>query len=295
MKQFSLKSFPLFIQIFPVFLLILMVIFIGAYNMSFLPFINRASFIGYGFFFEICTLTNLIVLFVLLLFANVRKITRISMTIGLILWIVSASIDVADEIYEQPLWLSFWGEDLLRSLGMGVCSIGMFLIIKEVSETQFKLYTLATIDELTGVANRRFFRSQLCEYEKESLIVFLMDLDYFKQVNDNYGHEKGDSILEEFGRLLLEVQPKNAMIGRLGGEEFAMFITSDDKDEAHSIAMSIRKLTQKIKVAEDRNLTVSIGCAYKHESDSTRDVMRDADLAMYAAKSAGRNCITWYN
>lgn len=262
-------------------------------SILFLPYLKPRIWGNYGLFFEFCSLLLLLFIFWSIQFAPFGNRPFIIINIGLVLWILAGVEDVMDEFYRQPLWLSIWGEDLLRTLGITLVTIGTYVTIKDISSAYDKIKRLAIIDELTELPNRRYFRYKLTNHEKNTLFILLIDLDHFKKINDLYGHAKGDAILYEFGKVLLMLTPKNAVSARLGGEEFAVYISSENEQEVTKFAQTLLSGTRSILISEDHYLSASIGIAKKSYDESTHDAMKRSDTALYLAKQNGRNRLEW--
>jgi diguanylate cyclase (GGDEF)-like protein len=157
----------------------------------------------------------------------------------------------------------------------------------------------ATTDELTGLVNRRRFMEALAtERERARLFetpfsVVLADLDDFKRINDDYGHHGGDVALQWFGQLLGAHVRDFDVAARLGGEEFAILLPQTRADAAAAVAARIRAALAdaRVPVSEvaDVRLTASFGVAESSSEQSTDEVLRRADDAMYAAKRAGKD------
>jgi len=166
------------------------------------------------------------------------------------------------------------------------------LLYKRVQE-------LTIIDSLTQVFNRRYFLERFYEELKRSKkfklhFCFLMvDIDHFKNYNDNYGHLVGDAILRELTKTIKETIRQVDFIGRYGGEELSIILTETDKEQAHFAAERIRQAieSKQIKVYdEDLKVTVSIGVStFPDDGNDTRRLIERSDEALYTAKQAGRN------
>jgi len=146
-------------------------------------------------------------------------------------------------------------------------------------------HKLARTDELTGIANRRSLIAKLAEVENDtSYCMLLMDLDSFKEINDLFGHDAGDSVLIEVARRFEQVLPNNAFLARLGGDEFGVLVQTDFQ---HASELSKRlelSLASPIYVHQTpRYISVSIGVA---ERTVGVDLIRAADEAMYLVKGA---------
>jgi diguanylate cyclase (GGDEF)-like protein len=160
-----------------------------------------------------------------------------------------------------------------------------------------ELIDLAIYDGLTGFFNRRHFRGLLDEHVEKvtastPLSMLLIDLDHFKQVNDNHGHLTGDQVLTSVAQLIRENAPAGASIGRLGGEEFAMVLRESLKN-AVALAERVRAAVAENPI-ETREVTlpvtISIGVAQSDaEGSASADLLRRADEQLYRAKEEGRN------
>ncbi|MGL4490799.1 MAG: GGDEF domain-containing protein, partial [Rhizobiaceae bacterium] len=153
---------------------------------------------------------------------------------------------------------------------------------------------MANRDELTGLLSRRAFMHQSMArlHADKRCTVFLADLDWFKDVNDTYGHAAGDEALRHVGGIFKQVFNADTLTSRLGGEEFVALFDFETIGEAHRLAESLR---QKIKytpcVFEGKSipLSISIGIAVSNETDSIDTILSRADAALYSAKDSGRN------
>jgi diguanylate cyclase (GGDEF)-like protein len=163
-----------------------------------------------------------------------------------------------------------------------------------------KLSKLACTDGLTGLENRLFF-DQTGELDfdtmrraDKNLSVLMMDLDHFKAVNDNYGHDAGDKILIEVGKVLKSSFRSADRVCRFGGEEFIILLKGTGNQDSLRIAEELRMTIAELEFPQYRglNLTTSIGIAHMTVEDkSLREMTLRADKALYYAKEAGRNCV----
>ncbi|MCA9045591.1 MAG: EAL domain-containing protein, partial [Planctomycetaceae bacterium] len=178
--------------------------------------------------------------------------------------------------------------------------IVMFSDVTELEESQRQLEQQALYDNLTHLPNRRFFRRYLGELigdeEASSFAVCFLDLDDFKHVNDSLGHSVGDRLLKLVARRLTNTIGTEAFVARFGGDEFAVIVP--DLDPAHQRLADITDRIHKAIQAPFRlgeNVSVvgtSIGVTlYPDHAESAEILMKNADIAMYAAKSAGKNSI----
>ncbi len=176
-------------------------------------------------------------------------------------------------------------------------------IEKELILVNEQLEFLANNDPLTGLLNTRTYH-KICEkliniaHRNDTFFsVLFVDLDYFKNINDTYGHDVGDIVLKAVSKCIMDVCRKSDVIGRVGGEEFSIFLPETDNTRAINFAEKVRANIELLNpnIGEDRNIsiTASIGVASKmlHHKAIT-DIQRDADHAMYHAKKNGRNRVS---
>lgn len=162
----------------------------------------------------------------------------------------------------------------------------------------------ATTDSLTGLLNRRGFETALqlacteASHHRQALTLLMIDIDHFKQINDTYGHLTGDKVLRNVGTILSANIKGKDTVGRFGGEEFAVLLTSTQLGNAHQVAEILRRNIERSKlrhVAGDDNVvqvTVSIGVTEYMPGENTDDLVKRADEAMYQSKHQGRNRIS---
>ena len=164
------------------------------------------------------------------------------------------------------------------------------------------------VDTLTGVNNRRFLEQRLGEEidrtqrNNEPLSCFFLDIDFFKNVNDSYGHQTGDKVLAVVAGAIREQLRNNDVLARYGGEEFIALLSNIPESMALDIAERIRKTVKSLQIESDEhqlNVTISIGIStYSpvHDSSATTakiaiDLIHCADQALYDAKHGGRDCV----
>ncbi len=161
-----------------------------------------------------------------------------------------------------------------------------------------KISTMATIDELTGCHNRRFLMEFLAQEKARadrtlvSFSVAIIDLDYFKRINDSYGHIAGDAVLKQVVDVIRQHVRATDCFARFGGEEFAAVYTATELEEAQQSAERLRQELSVTPIACDSfsiYTSVSIGIAEYRYAESIADLLRRADQALYIAKSSGRD------
>jgi diguanylate cyclase (GGDEF)-like protein len=185
-------------------------------------------------------------------------------------------------------------ESLIHVLAMAILVVSM---AKERAEREQR--SVASTDELTGAASRRAFladgavRIDAAARKSAAASLLLIDLDHFKNINDNFGHEAGDRMLRAFAECAAGVLRPGDLLGRIGGEEFAALLVGLDAEAAIKAAERMRRAVETIEFAERPagvQISVSIGVSTAARSERTLgEMLREADRALYRAKSAGRN------
>jgi diguanylate cyclase (GGDEF)-like protein len=209
--------------------------------------------------------------------------------------------------------LALWSERiqdsvLLQGLSQTLITFGtlLFTVIlaflelnmtKERTELKHKINSL--VDPLSGVANRRAFLERAShllgrhEADHEPLAMLLFDLDHFKQINDQFGHATGDTVMQAFAGAATQTLGADILFARIGGEEFASCVPVGDIDEAYAIADRVRRnfTTAAARFGNaDLSPSVSAGVTLRHDPEATvADLLAIVDRALYRAKELGRN------
>lgn len=173
-------------------------------------------------------------------------------------------------------------------------------IFASLTDVQRKLLEgLATRDALTGVSNRRCMEVELAEALKvhhargEPATVAVLDLDHFKRVNDDYGHDTGDRVLIAFTDRVQACIRKRDRLYRLGGEEFVLLLPDTDHSGARAALEKVRDAVQSEPLADGLRVTTSIGAATLEPEDDWPRWLARADSALYQAKDAGRDRVSF--
>ena len=221
--------------------------------------------------------------------------------------ISATKIDKVDSIDElQGLITQMAAENL--EMSRATEELGQELTISQthiakLNQKLEELQHLSMRDPLTGISNRRAFDTRLQKEialentPKFPLCLALIDLDHFKRVNDNLGHQVGDEILKRIANILDENTPDGAMVARYGGEEFAIILTSMKMVDAHNLMVKVShmipndRLLAEMLGPELGVITASIGLAHCKSARSASELIAGADKQLYAAKKAGRNCV----
>ncbi len=159
---------------------------------------------------------------------------------------------------------------------------------------QLHLVRLAETDSLTGLLNRRAFFEQLEAALKAGappVAAVLFDIDHFKRINDSYGHDVGDLVIK---RIAGEAAKRGGIVGRIGGEEFAMVCAEHERSKAFRLADSLRRACAELSFSHSGTsfkVTCSFGVGHCAEGDTADSLLKKADIALYQAKAGGRNCV----
>jgi len=223
----------------------------------------------------------------------------------LLLSIFEKAIDSIDVSKNQAIlnkWISVSYEEHMNYtyIYMVIVLIGVIFVIVLIRQYQLKKYNaqleiLSNTDKLTGIHNRLKL-DDILEYEKKMfdrdqlpLSIIMFDLDYFKNVNDNYGHKRGDEVLKSVAKVVTANKRETDIFGRWGGEEFLLICHDTDIMGARNLAEKLRAAIEAYEFPEIISLTASFGVAEFEKYDSIVKVFDKADKALYEAKEQGRN------
>jgi diguanylate cyclase (GGDEF)-like protein len=177
----------------------------------------------------------------------------------------------------------------------------------QIKDLNNQLELLSRTDSLTGLYNRRYFDEMIlqewnrCSRSKQPLSCILMDIDYFKDYNDTYGHQSGDKCLKDLSLVMKDTfRRAGDIVARYGGEEFIIIMSDTNKEEAEATITLFKKELKKLRILNeassiDKYVTISCGLITQtpSQSDSIEDFIRKADKALYQAKDKGRNqCVS---
>ena len=187
------------------------------------------------------------------------------------------------------LW---WGHGLLWLLGLG----GIIFGFNRLRVAHNRIITLMCTDPLTGIANRRIFLESLggaisfAQRHQTPLSIIMADLDDFKSVNDTFGHNTGDQVLQAFATLLMENSRQEDLIARWGGDEFIMMLPGTSAKEATVFGERLRHRLEEITFPDSIiRVTASFGVSAYQPGDTIDSFIKRADQALYEAKKLGKN------
>lgn len=195
------------------------------------------------------------------------------------------------------------GDSLFRSIRNAVEKVRLR---RKIEEQRRELLRVVSTDDLTGLNNRRYLLDRLEEESRRSLrygiplSLLLMDVDHFKQVNDRFGHPKGDEVLARIAQVIRSCLRKSDIAGRYGGEEFGVLLTNTNGVGAGRMAsrllLNVSREVFRTASGEEFQVTCSIGAAEFHRSvQDWSQLLSKADQALYQAKNCGRNQVAFYS
>jgi polar amino acid transport system substrate-binding protein len=204
-----------------------------------------------------------------------------------------------DVRYKEPYSTLFLGTTLLVVVLLLLIVLGwIYILKKEITKRirlENRLELLATTDRLTNIYNRYKMdielekQLELSKRYKRPFSLIYFDIDFFKKVNDSFGHKTGDIALTELSTLIQNSIRKSDILGRWGGEEFLIILPETNKQEALELAAKLREIVENHNFKKIKKLTCSFGIATFKESDDAQSIIIRIDRRLYKAKENGRN------
>ena len=207
------------------------------------------------------------------------------------------------EPMNQTVMHPFWVMSMFFFLVplMLVCLFLFEILLSQWRIREATIATLSRIDPLTNVMNRRSIANQLEQLHQQRKALYsvvLLDLDHFKNINDQFGHSMGDQVLVNVAKCLANNLRDRDMIGRFGGEEFILLLPNTTTEQAQHVAERCRiALTELNFVYEQQqpfSISASFGVSSSQNASEPQQIIRQADQALYAVKTAGRNQVQIY-
>lgn len=184
---------------------------------------------------------------------------------------------------------------IMFMLSLVACSACALIFSSVVHRQELRLKYQATIDPLTSAFNRHYlmetldYNQAMLDRHKIEAAVILLDIDHFKQVNDQYGHLVGDQVLIDVVQLVQQRLRREEKLFRYGGEEFLILLANTNIQQAKIMADQLCKLIREAPILKDRSLTVSCGVSSLYCGENSMSLMKRCDDALYKAKSTGRD------
>ena len=218
---------------------------------------------------------------------------------GFVFIYISLFITTTETIYVYPVAITDVMEDLFRLVGFGFVVVGIIKWIKYDEDIKRQLVSLASIDDLTGVMNRRVFDAEFrrdfanTDRSGNELSLIMMDIDNYKVINDTYGHFIGDLVLKIFTKEITSLLRKGDLFSRWGGDEFSILLPQTSVTNAQIVVEKIRVAIKNLHIETDHdpvNFTVSFGISgYRNGDTDITEMIERADNALYEAKETGRD------
>lgn len=207
-----------------------------------------------------------------------------------------SKLDNFNTIYHMILFLLFIVVGYILVL-LGIASASKIVSMQYSME---KLEIISKTDSLTGLYNRRYIieklENELINYNasRKKFSIILADIDYFKNINDSFGHDCGDHVLKMVSQNLRDAVQENGILSRWGGEEFLILLPETELDDASILANKIRNICEE-KITDYYGLqipvTLTFGVASNEYNETIDDTIKKADSALYKGKDTGRNCV----
>lgn len=282
--------------IFPAVILVISVLFLLSQSQFVVEDVN-INYFGLAVYGSI-SIIMMLALFIVQKVSNIREVYYYLLG-GFTLVYISLFMSAIDSVYAYPTERIMTLEDVFRLAGFGFVIVAIIKWIKHDEEIQVKLLELASIDDLTGIMNRRVFDIEFkrdfanAKRYNKALSLITIDLDHFKAINDKHGHFFGDLVLKMFAKEVTSLLREGDIFSRWGGDEFCVILPETSGINAIKVAEKIRFAVKNIHVKTDKNpiyFTVSLGVTEFHREDKDAMIMIDrADRALYDAKEAGRD------
>jgi diguanylate cyclase (GGDEF)-like protein len=227
-----------------------------------------------------------------------NRITAVIFTGGWLCYAIRSGLyfmlDQSKEYASHPQWSQYM---MLFYFTSGIISLAVAvqLVLTMVHDLLAAKQAISHVDALTGIGNRRALEQLIDVHEAAGPTigaVIMIDLDHFKQINDQYGHAAGDAVLAATASVLQQHIAGSGNVVRMGGEEFAVLIHDSHKEASSAIAQLLRTAISATRLGhpfEDIAITASLGVADLGYAETVSNALRRADIALYAAKGNGRN------
>lgn len=243
---------------------------------------------------------NLLICLILFILTGicVLRISSGLITLCVTLSITFSYLFIASLIFN---YLFVWVDVVYPLLIISITFTSMYVIKYVLKSRDFEYtYKLATTDGLTGLHNHRFFQERMannidrCRRYGSHFSLLLLDIDFFKKFNDNYGHQAGDAVLKQVAETLKKSVRASDLVARYGGEEMAIVLDNADVDEAlliaHKVCKTVANKPFKLSETLEKHVTITIGVAtFPQHGESPAEMIEFADKCLYRGKANGRN------
>ena len=236
-----------------------------------------------------------------------RKASQIKIELLIIIafntgmFLLFSNIDMLEMVVDLAEQHEEWELDEIVPLFFTIAFSLLIFSVRRWSEMRSlcdEVHILSITDPLTGLYNRRYFNDTLdLEIERSKrtgtqLSLIIIDIDYFKKINDIQGHNVGDRVLCQFSFILTEVTRKIDIVARWGGEEFVILCPDTGLDNAGTITEKLMSSIHKFNFDSVGKVTATIGAVSAYQGETSVSIINRADICLYKGKNNGRNCIT---
>ena len=243
----------------------------------------------YGLATEFINLVIIVTVFWVVQCSQLAKKAYVFVSLGLILWIMGITAQLLGDVVILPYWISLYLDSFCRTIGITITAYGLFKTISFMQKMHNRLAQEFIIDDLTQVYNRRCFYKEVKNATAVLYTIIIIDIDHFKLINDDFGHDMGDKILKEFAQKINALFKNENLFARIGGEEFAGYFPSSNTGEIVQFCENILSVARTINIEDERFVSVSIGIAKNTQCEPFDSVIKRADQALYKAKNSGRD------
>lgn len=220
-------------------------------------------------------------------------------TLNIIMFIVFTQVDIGEHLIEKLQKFEEFELDEIIPLFITISLSLLFYTVRRFIELK-KLFAeieqVSVRDHLTGLFNRRYIQAKYYDItecskrENDNFAVIIIDIDDFKKINDTFGHNVGDVVLQQFSKVILDSTRSLDLVSRWGGEEFLILCPQTNLDSASSVGERILSFIRERDFDETGHLTASLGIVVANEDESFEHIVNRADKCLYKAKSDGKNC-----
>ena len=282
--------------LYPIFVLLVSIIFLLVEG-SFVAEHEEINYFGFAVYGSISAIM-LLSLFIVQKIIDIKDVYYYLLA-GFSFIYVSLLTGTVETIYAYPIERINILEDLFRLVGFGFVIVAIIKWIKHDEEIKVKLLELASIDDLTGIMNRRVFDIEVkrdfanAKRYNKTLSLLIIDIDNFRAINDKHGHFFGDLLLKMFAKEVASLLREGDIFSRWGGDEFCIVLPETNGTNAMKVAEKVRFAVKNVHVKTDKSpiyFTISLGVTEICVEDKDVMTMIDrADKALFAAKEAGRD------
>jgi len=219
--------------------------------------------------------------------------------LNIVMFVIFTQVDIGEHLIERLQKYEEFELDEVIPLFITIALSLLFYTVrrfKELKKLFAEIEQISVRDHLTGLYNRRYIQAQYYDINgcskrgNDSFSVIIIDIDDFKKINDTFGHNIGDSVLQQFSEVILASTRSLDIISRWGGEEFLILCPQTNLESAASVGKRILSFIRDHDFNDVGHLTASLGIVVAKEQESFEEIVNRADQCLYQAKNNGKNC-----